>query len=430
MNFDTIRIESNIRGLSIAMLHLQPKTITENCPVLFIHGSSFPAALSFGFRMSDMSWMDYMAENNFESFALDFLGYGNADRYPEMLNSVRSNTSIGNALEASKDIAKAVDWILKKTGSEKVILVAHSWGSSVAALYATQHDEKIARLVLFAPITSRNNPGESKRINTSYETMTPLERVNAMKSLTPEGQLCQLEPEIFEDWKRQWLASDPLSKSDSMDRVRYPSGPLQDVEDLLHGKPYYDLSKITSPTLIIRGEWDTYPSNEDAGLLFTQLVNTRTKKYVVIEKGTHVMHLEKNRNQLYEEVNNFIGGIQDKDKHHSIAVIFEVIPVEGKKAAYLEVAASLKPELEKISGFISIERFQSIYHPEKILSLSFWRDEKAIQEWRNLELHRIAQSKGRKDIFQDYHLRIAHIIRDYGMFDRKEAPSDSKGYHN
>jgi len=114
---------------------------------------------------------------------------------------------------------------------------------------------------------------------------------------------------------------------------------------------------------------------------------------------------------------------------HSIAVIFEVIPAEGKKNEYLDIAASLKPELEKIKGFISIERFQSIYHPEKILSLSFWESEEAIKTWRNLESHRAAQDKGRKSIFKDYHLRISTVVRDYGMFDRKEAPEDSKSYH-
>ena len=111
---------------------------------------------------------------------------------------------------------------------------------------------------------------------------------------------------------------------------------------------------------------------------------------------------------------------------HSIAVIFEVIPAEGRKQEYLDIAASLRPELDKIKGFISIERFQSLYNPDKILSLSFWEDEAAITAWRNIELHRAAQTKGREYIFRDYHLRIAHVIRDYGMFDRGEAPDDSK----
>jgi heme-degrading monooxygenase HmoA len=111
-----------------------------------------------------------------------------------------------------------------------------------------------------------------------------------------------------------------------------------------------------------------------------------------------------------------------------IAVIFEVIPNEEKKQEYLDIAASLRPELDKIPGFISIERFQSLNDPGKILSLSFWKDEESIQQWRNLEMHRNAQSKGRQEIFKDYHLRIADVKRDYGMFDRKETPKDSASY--
>jgi heme-degrading monooxygenase HmoA len=113
-----------------------------------------------------------------------------------------------------------------------------------------------------------------------------------------------------------------------------------------------------------------------------------------------------------------------------IAVIFEVVPNEGKKEEYLDIAANLKPELSHIDGFISIERFQSFTDPEKVLSLSFWRDEESIQQWRNLEMHRYAQTKGRNEIFKDYHLRIAPVVRDYGMFDRKETPEDSSEFHS
>lgn len=113
-----------------------------------------------------------------------------------------------------------------------------------------------------------------------------------------------------------------------------------------------------------------------------------------------------------------------------IAVIFEVIPNEGKKEEYLDIAAKLRPELDHIEGFISIERFQSISNPDKVLSLSFWKDEESIQQWRNLEMHRHAQAKGRNEVFKDYHLRIATVVRDYGMFDRKETPEDSSQFHS
>jgi len=107
-----------------------------------------------------------------------------------------------------------------------------------------------------------------------------------------------------------------------------------------------------------------------------------------------------------------------------IAVIFEVWPADGRKQAYLDIAASLKPELEKIDGFLSIERFQSLVDDTKLLSLSFWRDEAAVKAWRNVEHHRQAQHAGRSGVFRDYRLRVASVLRDYGLDERAEAPAD------
>jgi heme-degrading monooxygenase HmoA len=107
-----------------------------------------------------------------------------------------------------------------------------------------------------------------------------------------------------------------------------------------------------------------------------------------------------------------------------IAVIFEVWPNE--RGHYLDLAASLRPLLDGIDGFISIERFESLAEPGKLLSLSFWRDEDAVKAWRTLEQHRAAQAQGRASILRDYRLRIAHVVRDYGLTDRAQAPADSR----
>jgi len=110
-----------------------------------------------------------------------------------------------------------------------------------------------------------------------------------------------------------------------------------------------------------------------------------------------------------------------------IAVIFEVWP--NRRDDYLDIAAELRPHLKEIDGFISVERFESLTEQGKMLSLSFFRDEAAVQAWRNVAEHRIAQAKGRGGIFKDYRLRIASVIRDYGMNDRVQAPADSKVMH-
>ncbi len=112
-----------------------------------------------------------------------------------------------------------------------------------------------------------------------------------------------------------------------------------------------------------------------------------------------------------------------------IAVIFEAQPHPGRRDAYLDAAARLRPLLEKIDGFVSIERFESLTTPGKILSLSLWRDEEAVRAWRNVEEHRRIQAAGRQSIFADYRLRVAAVIRDYGMNDRAQAPEDSRRVH-
>ena len=112
-----------------------------------------------------------------------------------------------------------------------------------------------------------------------------------------------------------------------------------------------------------------------------------------------------------------------------MAVIFEVQPAPGQRGAYLDAAAALRPLLERVDGFVSIERFESLGTPGKLLSLSYWRDEDAVARWRQAEAHRATQQAGRARIFDGYRLRVAAVVRDYGMHDRAQAPADSRALH-
>lgn len=113
-----------------------------------------------------------------------------------------------------------------------------------------------------------------------------------------------------------------------------------------------------------------------------------------------------------------------------ITVIFELWPAANQQTTYFDLAAQLRPELDNIDGFISIERFESLAMPGKYLSLSFWRDEAAVQTWRNRSTHRAAQSQGRSSVLTDYRLRVAQVLRDYGLSERNEAPQDSQNHHS
>lgn len=112
-----------------------------------------------------------------------------------------------------------------------------------------------------------------------------------------------------------------------------------------------------------------------------------------------------------------------------LAVIFEVEPAPGKRSKYLDIAKDLLPHLDHIEGFLSIERFQSLTDPDRVLSLSFWQNEEAIARWRRLDIHRNAQKSGRAGTFSDYRLRVAEVVRDYGLHDRNQAPQDSQDVH-
>jgi len=113
-----------------------------------------------------------------------------------------------------------------------------------------------------------------------------------------------------------------------------------------------------------------------------------------------------------------------------IAVIFESWPMPGKDLLYIDMGVALSSHLEKIDGFISVERFRSVVDPEKLVALSFWRDEAAVEAWRNLEVHRSVQDASRKNVFRDYRLRVTAVLRDYSMFGRDQAPDDSRAAHS
>jgi pimeloyl-ACP methyl ester carboxylesterase len=305
-NYEILKSESHLPGLKIALLHKRPEVISKDYPIVFLSGSSIPSSLSLTFRMGNYSWMDNLIENGYDVYAVDFLGFGYSDRYPEMKSDASTRKLTGRATDVYLDVAKAIDFICKKTGKDKVYLIAHSWGGSVAALYATKFKNKIEKLVLYATITLRKDNEKPEVVTIPYKIQTPAQRMAAFKNLTPPDKECRMEKEMFETFGNDWLRSDPLSTEFKTDSVRYPSGPLQDIEDLLHNKPYYDPSKIEVPVLIVRGEWDDYPDNNDNEVLFKAIEHSPYKKYVVIEKSSHIIHWEKSRYELYDETLHFL----------------------------------------------------------------------------------------------------------------------------
>ena len=288
---------SHVPGLQLRLRHTPAAVVSaaaRGLPVLLLHGSSFPSALAFDFPMDGVSWMDSLAAHGHDVYALDFLGYGLSDRYQP------APQPQGRALEVVQDVDRAVNLVLERTGAQQVALIAHSWGGSVGALYAQRHPEKVGRLVLFAAITARNE-STPRAVVAPYEELTPAQRIAGMDGLRPASEPSQLHADVHAHWGAAWLAS-----AGEKQAVRFPSGPSADLDDLRHGQAYYDPARIQAPTLLVRGEWDAWPNDADYQQLFARLKGAARRQYVIVPRGTHVMHLEIAHKALWQTVATFL----------------------------------------------------------------------------------------------------------------------------
>ncbi len=415
-------------GLRLTLHHYTPDHgQPTHPPVLYIHGATFPCALSVGFKFDGRSWADDLADAGYDVWGLDFIGFGSSDR----ANDSQDGSLPGRFDSAVEQIETAVQEILKHTTAERISLIAHSWGTLPAGGFAASHPGLVDRLILFGPISRRDDPA-SVATTSPTRAITLQDQFDRFTADVPDGEAAVLSDAHFLDWGQVYLDSDPDSRAVSPPAVTVPSGPAADISAAWSGRFPYDPSRVLCPVLIVRGEWDSLIPDEDAAWLYNAFTNAADKQDVKLARATHLAHLETGRVRLYATARAFLRTeTEDTASANSqIAVIFEVRPADGRKDEYLTIAAEMRPMLDDVDGFISVERFQSLANPHKILSLSFFKDEAAIARWRNLAAHRGAQNKGRGGVFDDYRLRIASVVRDYGMFDRVQAPSDSRKAHS
>lgn len=304
------RVPVDSTGLRIFLRHLPAARTDVNrgrTPVLFIHGSSFPSALAAAFKFDGASWMDDLSRSGFDVWALDFLGYGGSDRYPEMRDPPFAHPPLGRADQAARQIAAAVAFITAHQRTTRVSLIAHSWGTIPAGLYAGAHPQRIDRLVQFGPVAQREQPRDTTRIP-AYEFVTEEAQRSRFYGYVPKGEAPVLDAHHFAVWGPAYMATDSTSRTRTPASVAVPGGPDADVNDAWSGKLGYDPGAITAPVLIVRGEWDKVARDADAAWLFNALTHSPLKRDVKISRATHVMHLEASRYQLYREVSTFLSG--------------------------------------------------------------------------------------------------------------------------
>ena len=276
---------------------------------LYVHGATFPSALSIAHRFDGRSWRDALGEAGFDVWGLDFYGFGHSGRYPEMDQPAADNPPLCVAEDAARQLEAALRFILAHQGLDKLSLISHSWGSMPAALLASTHPALIDRLVLFAPIAQRG----ARRYETpptfpAWRIVTLEDQRKRFIEDVPAHEPPVLSRLHFAEWGERYLDSDPESRSRDPAGVRTPLGPFSEIIRAWHGRLAYDPSQVRSPVAIIRGEWDGLMQDDDARWLFNAFSKAPVKRDIKIGRGTHLMHLEAMRPALWRESIDFLRG--------------------------------------------------------------------------------------------------------------------------
>ena len=275
--------------------------------VLYVHGATFPSALSIAHRFDGKSWRDALNEAGFDVWGLDFHGFGHSDRYREMSAPATDNPPLCIAEDAAQQVEAAARFILGHQDLEKLSLISHSWGSMPACLFAGSHAAMVDRIVLFAPIAKRGpRRYETAPTFPAWRIVTPQDQWNRFIEDVPAGEAAVLSRFHFEEWAERYLDSDGESRSHDPKGVKTPLGPFSEIIKAWHGKLGYDPAQVRSPVAIIRGEWDGLMLDDDARWLFDALAQSPVKRDIKIGRGTHLMHLEAMRLALWRESINFL----------------------------------------------------------------------------------------------------------------------------
>lgn len=309
MHEEHFHIPSDGGGLRLFLRHQAPETRQGNPPkvVLYIHGGSFPSALSIAHRFDGRSWADELCARGFDVWGLDCLGFGASDPYPEMAEPAERNAVLGRADAVSVQIERAVRWIRARHDLPRISLIAHSWGAIAAGGLAGRCPDLVDRLVFFGPIAWRAPSGEPQRYP-AWRLVSLADQWTRFTADVPANEAPVLDRRHFEEWGERYLDSDKQSRTRTPASVQVPGGPWQDIADAWSGRLAYDPGLVRAPVAIIRGEWDSFCTDDDARWLFDALRASPLRRDIRIARATHLMHLEENRYALYREAEAFLMG--------------------------------------------------------------------------------------------------------------------------
>lgn len=301
-------------GIEIYVRNKRPAGMTTFRPertVLYVHGATYPSETAFDLKLDGLSWMEYIASRGYDVWLLDLRGYGKSTRPKEMDDRPEANPPIVTGEVAVKDIGTVVDFILQRRNIARLNLLGWSWGTTLMATYTTRNVAKVERLVMYAPLWIQQTatlvqagPGKLG----AYRKVTREQAKERWYTGVPEEKKASLIPSgWFDAWADATFATDPVGAKMDPPSLRAPNGFIHDhIEFFGAGKPYYDPSKITVPTLLVDAEWDRDAPPYMAQTLFPLFVNSPGKRYVELAEGTHTIIMEKNRLRLFEAVQAFL----------------------------------------------------------------------------------------------------------------------------
>jgi pimeloyl-ACP methyl ester carboxylesterase len=300
-------------GISLYVRNKRPQGVTQFSAdkiLLYVHGSTYPSETAFDLQLNGMSWMDYIARHGYDVYLVDLRGYGKSTRPPEMDKPAADNEPIVRTTTAVKDVGAAVDFILKRRNVAKINLLGWSWGTSIMGWYTAQNNDKVNRLVLYAPQWVRNTPAltDTGAKLGAYRSVSRDAAKGRWLTGVPEDKKATLIPAgWFEAWADATFASDPVGAKQTPPVLRAPNGTVLDTREFWGaGKPLYDPAGIRVPTFLAHAEWDADLPSYMLHAYFAKLTNAPYKRYVEIGEGTHTIIMEKNRMQLFQAVQQFL----------------------------------------------------------------------------------------------------------------------------